>query len=184
MGEIIKKKSFKGKSKSPEIRINGKIRLEELRLIDEKGNQLGILSSKEALKIAYERNLDLVEIAPTAKPPVCKIIDYGKYKYEIAKKEKDSKKKQHVVSVKTIRMRSVNIDTNDLKIKIEKAKEFIEEGNKVKVELMFRGREIVHKEAGQELLKQFYAGIEDLAKFDKPISAEGFRKVVMVLTKK
>lgn len=157
---------------------------EKVRLIDENGEQLGIVSSEEARKIASEKNLDLVEIAPTAKPPVCKIIDYGKYRYELQKKEKEIKKKQHTVSLKTIRIMSVNIDDHDIEIKSRKAREFLDEGNKVKVFLQFRGREIVHKEMGLQLLKTFYSFLEDIAKIDKDIEQEGFRRISMILTKK
>lgn len=157
---------------------------EQVRLIDESGEQLGVVSSEEARKIALERNLDLVEIAPQAKPPVCKIIDYGKYRYELQKKEKEIKKKQHTVSLKTIRIMSVNIDDHDIEIKSKKAREFLEEGNKVKVFLQFRGREIVHKEMGIQLLKTFYGFLEDIAKIDKDIEQEGFRRISMILTKK
>jgi translation initiation factor IF-3 len=157
---------------------------EKVRLIDESGEQLGIVSSEEARKIALEKNLDLVEIAPKAKPPVCKIIDYGKYRYELQKKEKEIKKKQHTVSLKTIRIMSVNIDDHDIEIKSKKAREFLEEGNKVKVFLQFRGREIVHKEMGIQLLKTFFGFLEDIAKIDKDIEQEGFRRISMILTKK
>ena len=160
------------------------INYEKVRLIDETGNQVGIVTSAEARKIASEKNLDLVEIAPQARPPVCKIIDYGKYRYELQKKEKELKKKQHTVSVKTIRIMSVNIDDHDIEIKSRKAREFLEEGNKVKVFLQFRGREIVHRERGIELLKTFFGFLEDIAKLDKNIEQEGFRRISMILTKK
>src|SRR6056297_591554 len=137
------------------------IRHKEVRLIGDDGEQIGIVSSDEAKKIALQKNLDLVEIAPKAKPPVCKIIDYGKFRYEQQKKEKELKKKQHTVSLKTIRIMSVNIDDHDIEIKSNKAREFLEEGNKVKVFLQFRGREIVHKEMGIKLLKTFYSFLED-----------------------
>lgn len=142
------------------------------------------MSSKEANDLAASKNLDLVEIAPKAKPPVCKIIDYGKFRYEKAKKEKENKKKQHKVELKTIRIMSVNIDKHDIEIKSNKARSFLEEGNKVKVFLQFRGREIVHREMGIELLKTFYSFLEDIAKFDSPIAQEGFRRISMILTKK
>ena len=160
------------------------IRHKEVRLIGDDGEQIGILSSDEAKKIALQKNLDLVEIAPKAKPPVCKIIDYGKFRYEQQKKEKELKKKQHTVSLKTIRIMSVNIDVHDIEIKSNKAREFLEEGNKVKVFLQFRGREIVHKEMGIKLLKTFYSFLEDIAKIDKNIEQEGFRRISMILTKK
>ena len=120
--------------------INEQIRDKEIRLIGEDGEQLGIMSTREAMKLAAEAELDLVKIAPTAKPPVCKIIDYGKYKYELTRKEKEAKKKQKTVDVKEVRL-SPNIDTNDLNTKVNNAKKFIQKGNKVKVTLRFRGRE-------------------------------------------
>lgn len=160
------------------------IRHEQLRLIDEAGTQLGVVSASEALSLAMEKGLDLVEISPNAHPPVCKIIDYGKYKYEQSKREKDNKKKQHVVSIKTIRIMSVNIDTNDLQIKANMAKKFLEEGDKVKVFLQYRGREIVHKDLGKELMMQFFEMLNDVAKLDKPIEAEGAKRIAMVLAKK
>lgn len=164
--------------------MNEQIRYEEIRVIDSDGEALGVISSRKALEIAKSKDLDLVEIAPTAKPPVCKIINYGKFKYELAKKEKDNKKKQHVVSLKTIRIMSVNIDTNDLEIKSKRARGFLEEGNKVKVFLQFRGREIVHRDMGMKLLNDFFQFLEDIAKFDMPIKAEGARRISMILTKK
>ena len=123
--------------------INEQIRDREIRLIGEDGQQLGIMSSREAMKIAREAELDLVKIAPQAKPPVCKIIDYGKYRYELARKEKEAKKKQKTIEVKEVRL-SPNIDSNDLNTKIASARKFIEKGDKVKVTLRFRGREMAH----------------------------------------
>lgn len=157
---------------------------EQVRLIDENGEQLGVVSSKEANEIAATKNLDLVEIAPNAKPPVCKIVDYGKYRYELSRKEKENMKKQHTVSLKTIRIMSVNIDDHDMEIKSKKAREFLEEGNKVKVFLQFRGREIAHREMGMALLKTFYSFVEDIAKIDKDIEQEGVRRISMILNKK
>ena len=126
-----------------ELFINEQIRDKEVRVIGTDGEQLGIMSAKDALKLAEEAGVDLVKIAPTAKPPVCKIVDYGKYKYELTRKEKEAKKKQKVIETKEIRL-SPNIDTNDLNTKINSAKKFIEKGNKVKVTLRFRGREMAH----------------------------------------
>lgn len=160
------------------------ITYEKVRLIDENSQQLGIVSSKEANDLAASKNLDLVEIAPNANPPVCKIVDYGKYRYEMARKEKETKKKQHTVSLKTIRIMSVNIDNHDMEIKSKKAREFLEEGNKVKVFLQYRGREIAHKDMGMVLLKTFYSFVEDIAKMDKDIEQEGIRRISMILTKK
>ncbi|MBN1970617.1 MAG: translation initiation factor IF-3 [Candidatus Delongbacteria bacterium] len=164
--------------------MNEDIDYPEVRLIDSDGTQLGVVSSKEANKIAIDKQLDLIEIAPTAKPPVCKIMDYGKYRYEQTRKEKDNKKKQHTVSVKQIRIMSANIDDNDILIKSKSARKFIEEGNKVKVFLQFRGREIIHKELGFAVLKKFYESLEDIAKFDSEIKAEGVRRIMMILAKK
>ena len=126
--------------------INEQIRDREIRLIGEDGQQLGIMSSREAMKIAREAELDLVKIAPQAKPPVCKIIDYGKYRYELARKEKEAKKKQKTIEVKEVRL-SPNIDSNDLNTKIASARKFIEKGNKVKVTLRFRGRDDFHHDS-------------------------------------
>ena len=123
--------------------INEQIRDKEVRLIGEDGEQLGIVPGKEALRMAQEAELDLVKIAPTAKPPVCKIIDYGKYRYELARKEKEAKKKQKVIEIKEVRL-SPNIDTNDLNTKVGAARKFLEKGDKVKVTLRFRGREMAH----------------------------------------
>ena len=123
--------------------INEQIRDREVRLIGENGDQLGIMSSRDALKQAQEAGLDLVKIAPTAKPPVCKIIDYSKYKYELSRKEKEAKKKQKIIEIKEIRL-SPNIDTNDLNTKVGAARKFISKGNKVKITLRFRGREMAH----------------------------------------
>lgn len=134
--------------------INEQIRDKEIRLIGEDGEQLGIMSTREAMKLAAEAELDLVKIAPTAKPPVCKIIDYGKYKYELTRKEKEAKKKQKTVDVKEVRL-SPNIDTNDLNTKVNNAKKFIQKGNKVKVTLRFRGREMAHMQTSKHILDDF-----------------------------
>ena len=162
--------------------INEQIRDREIRLIGEDGEQLGIMSAREAMKIAQEAELDLVKIAPAAKPPVCKIIDYGKYKYEQARKEKEAKKKQKTVEVKEVRL-SPNIDTNDLNTKINNAKKFISKGNKVKVTLRFRGREMAHVQQSKHILDDFAALLEDVAVVEKPAKMEG-RSMSMVLTEK
>ena len=160
--------------------INGQIRDKEVRVISESGEQLGIMSSKDAMKLAREADLDLVKIAPKAQPPVCKIIDYGKYKYELARKEKEAKKKQKTVEVKEVRL-SPNIDTNDLNTKMNNAKKFIGKGNKVKVTLRFRGREMAHRDVGREILDSFYKELEDVSTVDKPAKMEG-RSMVMFLS--
>ncbi|MBE5960036.1 MAG: translation initiation factor IF-3 [Lachnospiraceae bacterium] len=162
--------------------INEQIRDREIRLIGENGEQLGIMSSRDAYKLAQEANLDLVKIAPTAKPPVCKIIDYGKYKYELARKEKEAKKKQKVTDVKEIRL-SPNIDDNDLNTKAGQARKFITKGDKVKVALRFRGREMAHMGASKQILDKFYAQLEDVAVVEKPAKMEG-RSMIMFLTEK
>ena len=162
--------------------INGQIRDKEVRVISEDGEQLGIMSSKDAMKLAREAELDLVKIAPKAKPPVCKIIDYGKYKYELARKEKEAKKKQKTVEVKEVRL-SPNIDTNDLNTKMNNAKKFITKGNKVKVTLRFRGREMAHMQQSKHILDDFAEMLADVAVIEKPAKQEG-RSMSMVLTEK
>ena len=162
--------------------INEQIRDREIRLISENGEQLGIMSAREALKIAQEAELDLVKIAPMAKPPVCKIIDYGKYKYEQTRKEKEARKKQKTVEIKEVRL-SQNIDTNDLNTKINNAKKFISKGNKVKVTLRFRGREMAHVQQSKHILDDFAETLADIAVVEKPAKMEG-RAMSMVLTEK
>ena len=162
--------------------INEQIRDKEVRLIGADGEQLGIVSSKEAQRLADEAGLDLVKIAPTAKPPVCKIIDYGKYRYEQARKEKEAKKKQKTVELKEIRL-SPNIDTNDLNTKINAAKKFVEKGNKVKVTLRFRGREMAHMNTSKHILDYFAAELADVAVVEKAPKVEG-RSIGMVLAEK
>ena len=162
--------------------INGQIRDKEVRVISEDGEQLGIMSSKDAMKLAREAELDLVKIAPKAQPPVCKIIDYGKYKYELARKETEAKKKQKTVEVKEVRL-SPNIDTNDLNTKMNNAKKFITKGNKVKVTLRFRGREMAHMQQSKHILDDFAEMLADVAVIEKPAKQEG-RSMSMVLTEK
>ena len=165
-----------------ELMINEKIRDREVRLIGVNGEQLGIMSSREAMKLAEEAELDLVKIAPTAKPPVCKIIDYGKYRYELARKEKEAKKKQKVVEIKEIRM-SPNIESNDLNTKMSAAKKFLEKGNKVKVTLRFRGREMAYMQSRKHILDDFAESLADVAVIEKAPKVEG-RNISMVLAEK
>ena len=165
-----------------ELFINEQIRDKEIRLIGESGEQLGIMSSREALKLVEEAGLDLVKIAPTAKPPVCKIVDYGKYRYELARKEKDAKRKQKVIEVKEIRM-SPNIDTNDLNTKVGAARKFLEKGNRVKVTLRFRGREMAHMSTSKHILDDFAQMLSDIAVVEKMPKVEG-RSMIMFLTVK
>ena len=162
--------------------INEQIRDREVRLIGENGEQLGIMSARDAFKLAQEAELDLVKIAPTAKPPVCKIIDYGKYRYELARKEKEARKKQKVIDVKEVRL-SPNIDTNDLNTIVGAARKFLEKGDKVKVTLRFRGREMAHMSKSKCILDDFAESLADIAVVDKPSKVEG-RSMVMFLTAK
>ena len=165
-----------------DLMINGQIRDKEVRVIAENGDQLGVMPVKEAMKLAQEAELDLVKIAPKAQPPVCKIIDYGKYRYELARKEKEAKKKQKTVEVKEVRL-SPNIDTNDLNTKINNAKKFISKGNKVKVTLRFRGREMAHVQQSKHILDDFAETLADVAVVEKPAKMEG-RAMSMVLAEK
>ena len=162
--------------------INEQIRDREVRLIGADGEQLGIVSSREAQKIADEAGLDLVKIAPNAKPPVCKVIDYGKYRYEQARKEKDAKKKQKTVELKEIRL-SPNIEANDLNTKMNAAKKFLAKGNKVKITLRFRGREMAHMNASKHILDDFAASLGEIAVVEKAPKVEG-RSISMVLAEK
>ena len=165
-----------------ELMINEQIRDKEVRLINAEGEQLGVMSSKDAMKLAKEANLDLVKIAPNAKPPVCKIIDYGKYRYEMARKEKEAKKKQKVIDVKEIRL-SPNIDVNDLNTKMNHARKFLQSVNRVKVSVRFRGRELAHTATGKVILDGFAEKLSDVAVIDKPAKLEG-KSMVMFLSEK
>ena len=165
-----------------DLMINEQIRDKEVRLIGEDGEQLGIMSAKEAYKIAKEADLDLVKVAPNAKPPVCKIIDYGKYRYEMARKEKEARKKQKTIEIKEVRL-TPNIDVNDLNTKVNQTRKFITNGNKVKVSVRFRGREMAHTSSGKDLLDQFAEKLSDVAVIDKPAKMEG-RTMVMFLSEK
>ncbi len=165
-----------------ELLINEDITEKEVRVIDSDGSQLGIITLKEALSIAAEKNLDLVEIAPTATPHVCRIMDYGKYKFEQMKREKEAKKNQKIIEVKEIRL-SLNIDTNDFNTKLKNAIKFLKDGNKVKVSVRFRGREMAHPELGTEMVQRFAAGVAEFGSVDKLPKLEG-RSMVMIITSK
>lgn len=165
-----------------ELFINEQIRDKEVRVIGEDGEQLGIMSAREALQLAEEAGVDLVKIAPTAKPPVCKIVDYGKFKYEQTRKEKEAKKKQKVIEIKEIRL-SPNIDTNDLITKINAAKKFLSKGDRVKVTLRFRGREMAHMAASKHILDDFAEALADVSVVEKAPKVEG-RSMTMFLTEK
>lgn len=152
--------------------INDEIRDKEVRLIDSDGSQLGIVSSKDAKQIAYEKNLDLVKIAPKATPPVCRIMDYGKYKFEAAKKEKEARKNQKTVDVKEIRL-SPSIDDHDFNTKLNHAIKFLKNGDRVKVSVRFRGRELHHAQLGEDILKRFGEGVSEVGTVDKMPKLEG-----------
>lgn len=162
--------------------INEQIRDREVRVIGENGEQLGIMSSREALQKAEEAGVDLVKIAPTAKPPVCKLVDYGKFKYEQTRKEKEAKKKQRVIEIKEIRL-SPNIDTNDLNTKVNAARKFLSKGDRVKITLRFRGREMAHMANSKHILDDFAQALSDICVVEKPPKVEG-RSMTMFLTEK
>lgn len=165
------------------LQINEQIRDREVRVIGQNGEQLGIMSAKEAYMMARDAELDLVKIAPTALPPVVKIVDYGKYRYELIRKEKEAKKKQKIVEIKEIRM-SPNIDTNDLNTKTSAARKFLEKGNKVKLALRFRGREMSRMNQSKYILDDFAQSLSDIAVVDKPAKVEGRNMVVILSPKK
>ncbi len=165
-----------------ELMINGQIGDREIRLIGSHGEQIGILNSREALRMAREEDLDLVMVAPAAKPPVCKIIDYGKYRYEMERKEKEARKKQRTIDVKEVRL-SPNIEENDLNTKANAARKFLEKGDKVKVTLRFRGREMSHMNQTKHILDDFAERLSEIAVVDKPSKVEG-RSLVMFLRAK
>ena len=162
-----------------ELRVNERIRISPVRLIDANGDQLGIVATDEARALAAERGLDVVEVAPNARPPVCRLMDYGKYKYEQARKAREQKKKQHVISVKEVKLRP-KIETHDIEFKLKHARRFLEEGNKVKFTLMFRGREVTHPELGVRLLEDVKERLLDLAVVESDIRHEG-RTMTMFL---
>ena len=165
-----------------ELLINGQIRAKEVRVLGESGEQLGIMSIEEAMRLADEAEVDLVQIAPNAQPPVCRIIDYGKFKYEQTRKEKEQKKKQKVIEIKEIRM-TPNIDQNDMNTKISAARKFLSKGDRVKVTIRFRGREMAHMNNSRYILDDFAKALEDIAVVEKPAKVEG-RTLTMFLTEK
>ena len=162
--------------------INGQIRDREVRVIGTDGEQLGVMSSRDAQKLADEAELDLIKIAPKAKPHVCKIMDYGKFRYEQTRREKEAKKKQRVIEIKEVRL-SPNIDNNDLNTKANMARKFLTKGDKVKVTLRFRGRELAHVDNGKAILNSFAEMLSDVAVVDKPAKFEG-RSMIMFLAEK
>ena len=165
-----------------EHQINEEIRDKEIRVIDADGGQLGIMPASKAMEMAAEKNLDLVKIAPQAQPPVCKIMDYGKYRFEQAKREKEARKNQHIVDIKEIRL-SLNIDTHDFNTKLNQTQKFIKSGDKVKVSIRFRGREMGHPELGTEVMDKFAQSCQEFANIEKPAKLEG-RSMIMFLAPK
>ncbi len=165
-----------------ELQINEEIKDKEIRVIDSDGSAIGVISAKEALALAEERELDLVKIAPQATPPVCKIMDYGKYLFEQGKREKEAKKNQKVVDVKEIRMFST-IDTNDFNTKVNQAAKFLKSGDKLKVSIRFRKRAIAHPQLGEELLDRFKEAVSEYGTVEKPSKMEG-RALVMFVSPK
>ena len=169
--------------KNASIEINEQIRDREVRVIGAEGEQLGIMSSKDAYMMAKEKDLDLNKIAPTATPPVVKIADFGKYRYEMMRKEKEAKRNQRVTELKEIRM-TPNIDQNDLNTKLSAARKFLEKGNKVKVALRFRGREMSRMNQSKYILDEFAEQLKDIAVLDKPAKVEGRNMAIVISPKK
>lgn len=164
------------------MRINEEIRAREVRVIGSDGEQLGIMSGREAQQLAYEKHLDLVEIAPTAKPPVCRIMDYGKYRYEQQKREKESRKKQKTFDIKEVKLRP-GIEEHDFNVKFKNALRFLEDGDKVKVTIMFRGRELSHPELGEVLLNKMAAQLKEMAVVERQPKLEGKNMIMIVAPK-
>lgn len=164
------------------MRINEEIRAREVRVIGSDGEQLGIMSGREAQQLAYEKHLDLVEIAPTAKPPVCRIMDYGKYRYEQQKREKESRKKQKTFDIKEVKLRP-GIEEHDFNVKFKNAVRLLEDGDKVKVTIMFRGRELSHPELGEVLLNKMAAQLKEMAVVERQPKLEGKNMIMIVAPK-
>lgn len=164
------------------LRINEEIRIREVRVTSATGEQLGIMATRDALRMAEEQHLDLVEVAPKAKPPVCRIMDFGKYRYEQQKREKEAKKKQKVISIKEVKLRP-NIEQHDFDVKLKNAIRFVEEGNKVKVTIMFRGRELSHPELGKEVLARVAEKLGDSVSIERNAKLEGKNMTMIVAPK-
>ena len=162
--------------------MNGEIRDREIRVISETGEMLGVMSPREAMRLAEEADLDLVKISPNAVPPVCKIMDYGKFKFEQAKKEKENRRNQKVVEIKEVQL-SMTIDMGDLNVKAKQATKFLGEGNKVKVSIRLRGRQMAHANLGRDVMNNFFEGLKEIAVIEKPINMEG-RNIIMILAPK
>ena len=162
------------------MQVNEQIRDSEVRVIGDGGEQLGVMSSRDAQRLADEKNLDLVKIAPTATPPVCRIMDYGKYRFEQTKRDKEAKKNQRIVEIKEVRM-SPGIDVNDFNVKVRNAQRFLSDGNRVKVTVRFRGREMAHTDIGKRLLEKFAEDCTEVATMDKEPKLDG-RHMTMFLS--
>jgi translation initiation factor IF-3 len=169
--------------KEDSVRVNERIRIPNVRVVDDEGNQVGVMSSRDALALARERGLDLVEVSPQASPPVCRIMDYGKFKYEASKRANKDKKKQHRIQVKEIKFR-VKIDDHDFNFKVENARKFLDQNNRVKFTVMFRGREISHSELGRELLDRAASLLEEVGLIETNPRQEGFTMVMNMVPKK
>ncbi len=167
---------------SKDWRINDEIRVKEVRLVSEDGEQLGIVPIREALAIAEEKSVDLVEVAPSAKPPVCRLMDYGKFKFEQSKREKESRKKQKIISIKEVKMRP-NIEEHDFQVKAKNARKFLAAGDKLKFTIMFRGRQVTHPELGEKLCIKLAQELSDISAIEKHPKLEG-RNMVMILVPK
>ena len=165
-----------------DMMINEEIRDREIRLIGPEGEQLGIMSARQALDIAEEKELDLVKIAPTAKPPVCKLMDYGKYRFEQSKREKEARKNQKVISVKEVRL-SPTIEEHDMQVRVRDCVKLLQNGDRVKVSIRFRGRMITHSDVGLQVMNEFFARVKDYAVQDRKPSTEG-RTMTMMLSPK
>jgi translation initiation factor IF-3 len=165
-----------------ELLINEDIRDKEVRVIDSDGGQLGVMPTKEAQRLSYERNLDLVKIAPQADPPVCRIMDYGKYRFEQAKREKEARKNQKTIDIKEIRL-SLGIDIGDFNTKVNHAMRFLKEGDKLKVSIRFRGREMAHPEIGQEVMHRFAAAVAELGIVEKQPKLDGRHMLMFIAAK-
>ncbi|MDI9560564.1 MAG: translation initiation factor IF-3 [Pseudomonadota bacterium] len=167
-----------GKEIKDSINVNERVKAREVRLIDDEGKQLGIIPTSEALKVAKERGLDLVEVSPKTVPPVCKIMDYGKFKYQIAKKAQEAKKKQAVIQIKEMKL-GLKIEEHDLSFKIKHIKGFLDEGSKVKIIIMFKGREVLHVDMGEKLAQRIIESVRDVGELEQKPKFDG-RNIVMV----
>lgn len=170
------------KSISKDLRVNDEIRAREVRVIDKEGQQAGIMSVRDALRMAAESGLDLVEISPTAKPPVCRVMDFGRFKYEQSKRDKEARKKQRVIHIKEVKMRPT-IEDHDFEVWVRRTEKFLEEGDKIKGIITFRGREIVHADLGRKVLDRLAERVAELAVIERPAKVEG-RNMIMILNPK